>query len=51
MLAERALEAVIANITPHAFATASWRLFLVGFRLFHSKTFCELLISGKKLNS
>jgi hypothetical protein len=39
MLAEWALEAVIANITAHAFAIAGWRFLLVGLWFFHFNTY------------
>jgi hypothetical protein len=38
MLAERALQAVIANVTPNALAITSGRLFLFSFGFCHIKT-------------
>jgi hypothetical protein len=41
VLAEQALEAVIASITAHAFAVTSGRFFLIRLGLFHFKTYLE----------
>jgi len=37
MLAERALEAVIASVTARAFAITGWRFFLIRLGLFISR--------------
>jgi hypothetical protein len=46
VLAERALEAVIADIAAHTFAITSWRFFFVGLRLFHFKTCAAFATHG-----